>query len=158
MGNRRSKTAIIRWFYLAHNTLLGLNELKHSLPIVIVFVDVSRSYWTSTSSWPIKTISPRSQSHKQIWLTGAKFDLTGYLKSTWESYITDGDLPWIWLTAATLHNENTATVSCTCNKLQQIKWKCTIVDITGTTNSLPVHLRMQCIIDYRLELQVVVTS
>jgi hypothetical protein len=44
------------------------------------------------------------------------------------------------------------------NKLQQIKWRCTIVNITGTTNSLPVHLRMQCIIDYRLELQVVITS
>jgi hypothetical protein len=27
MGNRRSKTANIKGFYLAHNTLLGLNEL-----------------------------------------------------------------------------------------------------------------------------------
>jgi hypothetical protein len=57
-----------------------------------------------------------------------------------------------------LHSENTATVSCTCNKLQQIKWKYTIVNITGTTNSLPVHLRMQCIIDYRFELQVVTAT
>jgi hypothetical protein len=29
MGNHRSKTANIRGFYLAHNTLLGLNELTH---------------------------------------------------------------------------------------------------------------------------------
>jgi hypothetical protein len=34
MGNHRSKTANIWGFYLAHNTLLGLTELKHSLPIV----------------------------------------------------------------------------------------------------------------------------
>jgi hypothetical protein len=44
MGNHRSKTANVRGFYLAHNTLLGLNELKYSLPIVNVFVDVSHSY------------------------------------------------------------------------------------------------------------------
>jgi hypothetical protein len=44
MGNHRSKTAIIRGYYLAHNTLRGLNELKYSLPIVNVFVDVSHSY------------------------------------------------------------------------------------------------------------------
>jgi hypothetical protein len=44
MGNRRSETAIIRGFYHAHNTLLGLNELMYSLPIVHVFVDVSHSY------------------------------------------------------------------------------------------------------------------
>jgi hypothetical protein len=36
MDNHRSKTAKFRGFYLAHNTLLGLNELKYSVPIVIV--------------------------------------------------------------------------------------------------------------------------
>jgi hypothetical protein len=41
--------------------------------------------------------------------------------------------------------------------LQQIKSKCKIISITGTTNSLHIPLRMQCIIDYRLELQVVIT-
>jgi hypothetical protein len=30
MGNYRSKTANITGFYLAYNTLLGLNELKNS--------------------------------------------------------------------------------------------------------------------------------
>jgi hypothetical protein len=30
MGNHRSKTANIRGFYLAHNTLLGLNELTYT--------------------------------------------------------------------------------------------------------------------------------
>jgi hypothetical protein len=30
MGNHRSKTANIRGFYLAQNTLLGLNELTYS--------------------------------------------------------------------------------------------------------------------------------
>jgi hypothetical protein len=43
MGNHRSKTANIRGSYLAHNTLLGLNELKYSLPTVNVFVNVSHS-------------------------------------------------------------------------------------------------------------------
>jgi hypothetical protein len=33
----------VRGFYLAHNTLLGLNELKYSEPIVNVFVNVSHS-------------------------------------------------------------------------------------------------------------------
>jgi hypothetical protein len=33
MDNHRSKTAKIRGFYLAHNTLLGLNELTYSRPI-----------------------------------------------------------------------------------------------------------------------------
>jgi hypothetical protein len=33
MDNHLSKTANIRGFYLAHNTLLGLNELKYSVPI-----------------------------------------------------------------------------------------------------------------------------
>ena len=37
MDNHRSKPAKIRGFYLAHNTLLGLNELKYSVPIVNVF-------------------------------------------------------------------------------------------------------------------------
>jgi hypothetical protein len=41
MDNHRSKTANIRGFYLAHNKLLGLNELKYFLPYVNVFVDVS---------------------------------------------------------------------------------------------------------------------
>jgi hypothetical protein len=41
MDNHRSKTAKIRGFYLAHNTLLGLNELKYSVPVVNVFVHVS---------------------------------------------------------------------------------------------------------------------
>jgi hypothetical protein len=44
MGNNRSKTANIRGFYLAPNTVLGLNEFKYSLPIVNVFVHVSHSY------------------------------------------------------------------------------------------------------------------
>jgi hypothetical protein len=30
MGNHRSKTANIRGFYLAHNTLLGLNEFTRT--------------------------------------------------------------------------------------------------------------------------------
>jgi hypothetical protein len=33
MDNHRSKTAKIREFYLAQNTLLGLNELTDSWPI-----------------------------------------------------------------------------------------------------------------------------
>jgi hypothetical protein len=41
MDNHRSKTANIRGFYLAHNTLLGLNELKYSVRIINVFVQVS---------------------------------------------------------------------------------------------------------------------
>jgi hypothetical protein len=41
MDNHRSKTAKIRGFYLAHNTLLGLNELKYSLPTANVFVHIS---------------------------------------------------------------------------------------------------------------------
>jgi hypothetical protein len=40
MDNHRSKTANIRGFYVAHNTLFGLNELKYSVPIVNVFVHV----------------------------------------------------------------------------------------------------------------------
>jgi hypothetical protein len=44
MGNHRSKTANIGGFYLAHNTLLGLNVLKYYLPTVNVFVHVSHSY------------------------------------------------------------------------------------------------------------------
>jgi hypothetical protein len=44
MDNHHSKTANIKGFYLAHNTLLGLNELKYSLPTVNVFVNVSHSY------------------------------------------------------------------------------------------------------------------
>jgi competence protein ComGF len=38
MGNHRSKTANIRGFCLAHNTLLRLTELKYSLPIVQMFL------------------------------------------------------------------------------------------------------------------------
>jgi hypothetical protein len=34
MGNHRSKTAKIRGFHLARNTLLGLNELTYSLIII----------------------------------------------------------------------------------------------------------------------------
>jgi hypothetical protein len=41
MNNYRSKTANIGGFYLTHNTLLGLNKLKYSLPVVSVFVHVS---------------------------------------------------------------------------------------------------------------------
>jgi hypothetical protein len=41
MGNHHSKTVNMRGFYLAHNTLLGLNELKYTLLIVHVFGDVS---------------------------------------------------------------------------------------------------------------------
>jgi hypothetical protein len=44
MDNHRSKSAKMRGFYLAHNTLLGLNELKYSLPTVNVFVHISNSY------------------------------------------------------------------------------------------------------------------
>jgi hypothetical protein len=44
MENHRSKIANIRRFYLAHNTLLGLNELMFFLPTVNVFVHVSNSY------------------------------------------------------------------------------------------------------------------
>jgi hypothetical protein len=43
MGNYRSKTANIRGLYVAHNTLLGLNELKYSVPTLNVFVHVSHS-------------------------------------------------------------------------------------------------------------------
>jgi hypothetical protein len=43
MDNHLSKSAKIRGFYLAHNTLLGLNELKYSVPTVNVFVHVSHS-------------------------------------------------------------------------------------------------------------------
>jgi hypothetical protein len=38
MGNHRSETANIKGFCLAHKTLLGLNDLKYSLPTVNVFV------------------------------------------------------------------------------------------------------------------------
>jgi hypothetical protein len=41
MDNHRSKAAKIREFYLVHNTLLGLNESKYSVPIVNVFVHVN---------------------------------------------------------------------------------------------------------------------
>jgi hypothetical protein len=41
MDNHRSKTTKIRGFYIAHNTLLGLNELTYSVPAVNVFVEVS---------------------------------------------------------------------------------------------------------------------
>jgi hypothetical protein len=44
MDNHRSKTANIKGFYLAHNSLLGLNKLKYSLPTVNVSVHVSQSY------------------------------------------------------------------------------------------------------------------
>jgi hypothetical protein len=43
MDNHRPKTAKIRGFYLAHNPLLGLNELKYSVPIVNVFIHVGHS-------------------------------------------------------------------------------------------------------------------
>jgi hypothetical protein len=56
MDNHRSKTAKIRGFYLTHNTLLGLNELKYSLPTGNVFVHISNSYSTSASSEPTKTV------------------------------------------------------------------------------------------------------
>jgi hypothetical protein len=36
MDNHRSEAAKIREFYLAHNTLLGLNKLKYCLPIINV--------------------------------------------------------------------------------------------------------------------------
>jgi hypothetical protein len=38
MGNHHSKIANIRGFYLAHNMLLGLNELTYSLPILYMFL------------------------------------------------------------------------------------------------------------------------
>jgi hypothetical protein len=56
MDNHRSKTAKIRLFYLAHNTLLGLNELKYCGPIVNVFVHVGHCFLTSTSSEITKTV------------------------------------------------------------------------------------------------------
>jgi hypothetical protein len=40
MGNRRSKAANIRGFYLAQNTLLGLRESKYFLPKVDIFLCV----------------------------------------------------------------------------------------------------------------------
>jgi hypothetical protein len=40
MDSHRSKTAKMRGFYLAHNTLLGVNKLKYSVAIVNVFVHV----------------------------------------------------------------------------------------------------------------------
>ena len=45
MGNHRSKTAKIRGFHLARNTLLGLNELTFSLLVysVNIFVHEFRS-------------------------------------------------------------------------------------------------------------------
>jgi hypothetical protein len=45
MDNHRSKTAKIRRFYLAHNTLLGLNELTYSWPITY---NVTNSTVTTT--------------------------------------------------------------------------------------------------------------
>jgi hypothetical protein len=56
MDNRRSKAAKFRGFYLAHNTLLGLNELKYFLPMGNVFVHVSHSYLTYTSFEPTKAV------------------------------------------------------------------------------------------------------
>jgi hypothetical protein len=44
MDNHRSKTAKIREFCLANNTLLGVNELKYPLPTGNVFVHISPSY------------------------------------------------------------------------------------------------------------------
>jgi hypothetical protein len=38
MDKHHSRTANISGFYLAHNTLLGLNELKYSLLIVNVLL------------------------------------------------------------------------------------------------------------------------
>jgi hypothetical protein len=38
MGNHRSKTANIMGLYLAHNTLLGRNELKYSLHVAQIFL------------------------------------------------------------------------------------------------------------------------
>jgi hypothetical protein len=40
-GQPSLKNSKSHWFYLAHNTLLGLNELKYSVPTVNVFVHVS---------------------------------------------------------------------------------------------------------------------
>jgi hypothetical protein len=37
MDNHRSKSAKISGFYVAHNTLLGLNDLLYSVPVVNVF-------------------------------------------------------------------------------------------------------------------------
>jgi hypothetical protein len=37
MGNHRSKTANSRGFYLAHSTLLGLNELTDTWPITFCY-------------------------------------------------------------------------------------------------------------------------
>jgi hypothetical protein len=39
MENHRSKTANIWGFHLAHNTLLGPNELKYSWPIKYIATD-----------------------------------------------------------------------------------------------------------------------
>ena len=54
MDNHRSKTAKIRGYYLAHNTLLGLNELKYSVPIVNVFV-----YFSHHLERPLALNQPR---------------------------------------------------------------------------------------------------
>ena len=43
MGNHRSKTAKMRRFHLARNTLLGLNELTYSLSITYRYSTVAYS-------------------------------------------------------------------------------------------------------------------
>ena len=50
MGNHRSKTAKIRGFHLALNTLLGLNEVTYSLPITYHYSTVFTGLcWVSKS-------------------------------------------------------------------------------------------------------------
>jgi hypothetical protein len=39
MGNHHSKTANVRGFYLAHNTLLGENDLTYSYPITYTAIN-----------------------------------------------------------------------------------------------------------------------
>jgi hypothetical protein len=45
MGNHRSKTAKLRGFHLALNTLLGLNELTYYLPITYRYYTVFTSLY-----------------------------------------------------------------------------------------------------------------
>jgi hypothetical protein len=44
MDNHRPKTARIKGFHLAHNTLLGLNELTYSWPITYCYEFHSNNY------------------------------------------------------------------------------------------------------------------
>jgi hypothetical protein len=65
-GQPSFKNSKNQGIYLVRNTLLGLNELKYSVPSVNVFVHISSSYRTSTSSEPTKTVQ-RFSSLTTVW-------------------------------------------------------------------------------------------